>query len=136
MTNSKEKIFKSVILSWIVLFGLISNHPDCQTFISNICHQKNVSFSIQQLSLFPADILALKSMSECSEGTCCEEQECSVEKNILISGQYPDKVKLVLGSENKKFSTNDKAEKRFDGSCQNKIPRTQPIYIFNQSFLC
>ncbi len=134
--NRIDNILKSIIVSWIVLFGVISNHPECRTLISDICHQKKLSFSILQVSVLPANILALNSMTGCRDGVCCEEQECKDEKNVFISGQYPDKIKQVWGSENKIIFTNDKAKKLFDGSYLNKIPKTNSIYIFTQSFLC
>lgn len=75
-------------------------------------------------------------MSGCSDGFCCEEQECKDEKNVLISGQYPDKNKQVWASGNKIVFTGNKSKKPFESSYQNIIPNTNSIYILIQSFLC
>ncbi len=136
MTKRTNNILKSVILSWVILFGMISNHTECQTLIPDVCHQKKLSFSINQISIVSAHILSLRSMTDCRDGVCCEEQQCKEEKKILISGQYPEKLKIVWSHENKIIFTNHKAKKLFDHSCQNRIPKPNSIYIFTQSFLC
>lgn len=111
------------------MFGVISNHPECRTLISDICLQ-------EKLSVLPVNIFTLNSMSGCSDGLCCEEQECKDEKNVLISGQYPDKTKQIWASGNKIVFTGNESKKPFEGSYQNKITKTNSIYILNQSFLC
>jgi len=136
MINKINNILKFIFLSWIVLFAVISNHPECRTLISDICHQEKLSLSIHQVSVFPADIFALNSTTGCKDGFCCEEQECKDEKTVLISGQYPDKIKQFWGSENKIVFTNNKPQEPFDGYYKNKIPKTNAIYILTQSFLC
>jgi hypothetical protein len=136
MIKRINNILKSIILSWVIMFGVISNHPECKTLISDICQQKKLSFSIQQISVFPADILALNPMSRCREDSCCEEQGCEDEKKVIFSGQYPNKIKPAWGIENKILFTNHKTKKLYDGSYQNKIPKTNSIYIFTQVFLC
>ncbi len=137
MIDKINNIFKSIILSWIILFGIVSNHPECQTLISDICFQKNLSYDLQQVLVLPTNILAQNSMSGCRDGACCEEKECYNKENILIlSGQHPDKIKQTWGSGNKLVFTENKSKKCFDGSYQNKIPKTNPIYILTQSFLC
>ncbi len=136
MIDKINNILKSIFLSWIILFGLVSNHPECRTLISEICFQKNLPFDLQQALVLPANSLVQNSMSGCRDGVCCEEKECNDEENILISGQYPEKIKQVWGNGNKIVFTGKKPKQFVDGSYQNKIPKTNSIYIFTQSFLC
>jgi len=137
MIDRINNILKSIMLSWIILFGLVSNHPECRTLISDICFQKNLPSDLQQVLVLPTNTFARKSMSGCRDGACCEEKECYDEENILIlSGQYPDKIKQIWGSGNKIVFTDDKSKKCFDGSYPYKIPKTNSIYILTQSFLC
>lgn len=137
MVNKINNILKSILLSWIVLFGLVSNHPECRSLISDICFPKNLPYDLQQVLVLPTNTFAQNSMSGCRDGSCCEEKECNDEKNIIIlSGQYPDKIKQIWASENKIVFTENKSKKCLDGSYQNKIPKTNSIYIFTQSFLC
>ncbi|MBU1343699.1 MAG: hypothetical protein KKE44_10730 [Proteobacteria bacterium] len=130
-----NNILNSVILLWIILFGVISNHPECSFLISDICHDKKLSFTIKQVSILPCDILALNSMAQCRDGVCCEEQQCKDEKKILISGQYQKLFKQVLGNETIFIFPNDKTQKRPVDAFQNKIPQKNSIYIFTQTFL-
>lgn len=136
MIKKTNNILKFLILLWIILFGVISNHPECISVTSDICHQKKFLFSVQQVSVLPSNTLALNTMTGCKDGLCCEEQKCKDEKKVLISGQYPDKIKQVWGNENKIVFTGNKSKKIFNVSYQNKIPKTNSIYILTQSFLC
>lgn len=137
MVDKINYILKSIFLSWIVLFGMVSNHPECQTLISDICFQKNLPHDLQQVLVLPTNIFAQNSASGCRDGACCEEKGCYDEENILIlSGQHTDKIKQIWGSGNKIVFTENKSKKCFDGSCPNKIPKTNSIYILTQSFLC
>ncbi len=136
MIDKINNIFKFIFLSWLVLFGVVSNHPGCRTLISDICLQKKIPFDLQQVLSLPANSLLQNPMSECRNGVCCEEKECNDEGNILISGQYPEKIKQVWENGNKIVFTGKKPKQFFDGSYQNKIPKTNSIYIFTQSFLC
>ena len=136
MINNVNKIFKFIFISWIVLFGLVSNHPECRTLISDFCLKKNLPFSIILPSVLSSNILALNSMTGCKDGVCCEEKECNDEENILISGQYPDKIKQVLAIGNKTVFSENKSKNIINDSHQDKIFETNPIYILTQSFLC
>jgi len=75
-------------------------------------------------------------MTGCKDGVCCEEKECNDEENILISGQYPDKIKQVLAIGNKTVFSENKSKNIINDSHQDKIFETNPIYILTQSFLC
>lgn len=136
MINKIYNIFKSIILSWILLFGVISSHPECIFVISEICHQKELLFSVKQVSIFPGNILPLDSMNRCKEGTCCDEQQHKDKEKILISGQYPKIFKQIWGNEKKFIFPNKKPRKLLDDSCQDRIPKNNSIYIFTQTFLC
>jgi hypothetical protein len=136
MINKIYNILKSIILSWIILFGVISSHPECKSVISDICHQEELSFSVKQVSIFPANILPLNSMNCCKEGTCCEEQQRKDKEEFLIAEQYPKLFKQIWGNENKSISPNKKTRKLSGDSYQNRTPKNNSIYIFTQTFLC
>jgi len=137
MMDKTNNILKPVFLSWIILFGLVLNHSECRTLISDICFQKNLPYDLQQALVLPANLLAQNAMSGCRDGACCEEKKCNDEGNISISsGQYIDKIKQIWGSGNKIVFTGNKSKKLFDGSYQNIPPKTNSIFIFTQSFLC
>ncbi|MCP3874305.1 MAG: hypothetical protein GY699_14270, partial [Desulfobacteraceae bacterium] len=115
-------ILKTIVLLWIILFVVISSHPECRSVISDVCHEKKLSFTIKQVSILPANILALNSMTSCREGVCCEENQCKDDKEFLISGQYPKLFKQAWGNENKLILPNENTKKISDDSYQNKIP--------------
>jgi len=136
MTKRTNNILKSVILSGIILLRVISSHSECISVISDICHQKEFSFSVKQVSIFPAKTLPLNSMNRCKEGTCCEEQQHKDKEDFLISEQYPNLFKQIWDTGNKFIFPNINPRKLSGDSYQNRIQKYNSIYIFTQTFLC
>lgn len=136
MIKRTHSIIKSAILLWIILFGVVSNHSECKSAISDICHSRTSIFSVEQVSVIAAHTFELKSITECNSCECGQEQESKEEKTVFVSGQYPNKIKQIWGIETNLILKNDKVKTFFGGFVQNKIPKSSAIYILTQSFLC
>ncbi|MBA3010076.1 MAG: hypothetical protein KKC20_24265 [Proteobacteria bacterium] len=127
---------QSIILSWIVIFVVVSVHPACQKLFSEICSQKTSVSLNSQLSGCPPIKQQFHSFAAGRNGTCCKEQQCDEKEELFFSGQFPEAAKYAWSSKNKISFSDDKNENLQIISNQKPAQNNISIDIFTQFFLC
>jgi hypothetical protein len=132
MVRKANHIIPSIFFLGIILFGIVTVHPECRELLRDLCHQKN---GIQEINSINLSFSAIED-SFFQKGPCCKRQPCKGKDALLVSERTSDTSKKRGGTPND-FSYPEKRERESLSVFNvNKKTNHQSIFLITQSFLC